>query len=164
LFHWIKSDQTYLLRIFTKQSALNQIKKSVGLKYDSEYPIKEILDRLDILVDTLICYINGMPLNKINDMIPESGTVDGTTYLKKARNFVLKIVPELSFGFGIITMIMIEKAKQKGINKREIPMNIRVLASCIREGFDDSEKLYFKRNMKLLMRVETHEIYNQMKK
>jgi hypothetical protein len=163
-FQWIKSEPTYLQRIFTKLSSYNHIKKIIGLKYDKEYPIKEILDKIDILVNTLIIYIKGTPLNKIDEMIPDSGNTDGTPYLKKARNFVLKIVPELSFGFGIITMIILEKAKQKGIDKNKIPMNIRVLASCIREGFDDSEKLYFKRKMKLLMRVETHEMFNKMNK
>lgn len=159
-FAWLKMDETYLKRIFSKSSSINNIKKVIGLKYEVDYSVKDILEKIDTLVEVLIGYIKGIPLNELDKMILDSGKGDGTPYLKKARHFMLKVVPELSYSFGIITMVIIEQAKQNKISKKDLPMNIRTLASCIREGLDDSEKLFFKRAMKLEMRVETHLLFN----
>lgn len=153
-FIWICSDERFIGNIFTKQSTIDQIKKAIGLK--SEAQMSDILLNLNVLSDILKMYIQGMPLNELNAKIPDVNRVDKSPYLIKSRNFVNRLVPELSFGFGLLSMIIIEKAKQKNIDKNNIPMDIRVLASCIREGVDSSEKLFFKKNNNLLMRVETH--------
>lgn len=153
-FGWLKTNDSFIGKIFTKQSTINQIKKSVGLKTESLEA--EILPKLMILSDILKEYVKGQPLNELNAKIPDVKRVDNTGYLIKARNFVNRLVPELSFAFGLISMIIIEKSRHIGKEKQDLPMDIRVLASCIREGFDTSAKLFYKKNNQLLMRVETH--------
>jgi ATP-dependent RNA helicase DOB1 len=159
-FGWMGSNDTYLERIFIKPSILGQIKRTVGLKYNLDYTTNEILERINTLKVVLKKYIQGTPLDKINDLIPNSSRPDTSPYLIKSRNFVIRLIPELSFSFGLLSMVIIEKAIQKGIEKDSLPWNVRVLASCIREGFDSSEKLFLKKRNNLLMRVETHNKYN----
>lgn len=158
-FNWLKSNNSFLERIFTKPNILGQIKRTVGLKYNEEYMSNEILEKIDTLTEVLKHYIQGIPFNELNDLIPNSVRPDSSPYLIKSRNFVIRLIPELSFSFGLLSMVIIEKAKQKGIEKDSLPWNIRVLASCIREGFDSSEKLFFKKRNNLSMRVETHVKY-----
>jgi hypothetical protein len=158
-FGWLATNETFIERIFTKKSTKDQIRKSVGLK--AEANLTELLPKLGILADVLKLYVQGKPLDIINSFIPDIKRADNTGYLIKARNFVSRLVPELSFGFGIVSMTLVEKARQIGIDKKDLPWDFRVLASCIREGFDTSTKLFFKKNNRLLMRVETHQKYNK---
>ena len=110
--------------------------------------------------DILKEYVRGMPLNELNKRIPDINRADKTSYLLKARNFVNRLVPELSFALGLFSMTLVEKAKQHGIVKEDIPWDIKALGSCIREGVDSSSKLFHKKNNKLSMRVETHIHYS----
>ncbi len=157
-FEWISTNEVFLEKIFTNKSTVDQIKKTIGLKTKSS--VSDILPKLAILTKVLKNYIQGMPLNELNDQIPDVNRADNTGYLFKARNFANRLIPELSFGLGLLSMVLTEKAQLKGLEKQDIPWNIKVLASCIREGFDSSLKLFFKKNNQLLMRVETHIKYN----
>lgn len=154
-FNWLQKDKSYLHRVFTKDSTISQIKKAIGIHTDVT-EISSILENLSSLRDLLIQYVQGVSLNKINDSIPNSKMPDKSPYLVKARNFVIRLVPELSFSFGLLSMIVIEKAKQQGVALNIIPWTIKALANCIREGFDDVEKVFYKKNNNLLMRVDTH--------
>lgn len=153
-FVWLSSKEIFIEKIFMKKSTMDQIRRSVGLRKEAN--ISEILLKLPQLADILKKYVQGLPLNELDARIPDVKTPDNTGYLLKARNFVNRLVPELSFSFGLLSIILMEKAKQQGLEKEDIPWNIRVLASCIREGFDSSSKLFYKKDNKLLMRVETH--------
>lgn len=147
----LKNNSIFINKIYYKGSTITQIKKVIGIKFESN-DYSEISDKIDLLKSILIQYVKGEPLSNINRML--SGKDDFC--LTKARNFVVRLVPELSFGFGLLTMIIIEQAKQKGIDKTNLPWTIRALATCIREGFDEPDKLFYKRNHKLRTRVETH--------
>ena len=160
-FGWISTNEDFLEKIFTKKSTIDQIKKAIGLKPESL--ISDILPKLAILTDILKNYIRGIPLNELNNQIPDVNRADNTGYLVKARNFANRLVPELSFGLGLLSMVITEKAKQQGLGKQDIPWDIRVLASCIREGFDSSSKLFYKKNNRLEMRVETHLTFDAQK-
>lgn len=156
---WLSNDTSYLNRIFTKQSSIVQLKKAIGLPADTEN-VDEILERLFILRNLLLQYINGESLEKINQSIKGNNDI----YLNKARNFTIKLIPEISFSFGVLSMVIIEKALQQSIERKDLPWTLRALASCIREGFDNVEKLFFKGNYKFKSRVETHLKYSQTKK
>lgn len=154
-FFKLLEDSNYLMvKIFTKDSTINQIKKAVGLKPNR--PLSEVRSNLPVLVNCLQSYISGAPLNVINEQIPDVSQADNSGYLIKARNFVNRLVPELSFAFGLLSMVLTERFRIEGGNKEDLTLDIKVMASCIREGFDSSEKLYFKKNAGLKMRVETH--------
>lgn len=82
----------------------------------------------------------------------------------RSRNFAIRLVPELSFSFGLLAMVVIEKALQQSIVKNDFPWTLKALASCVREGFDEVEKLFYKRNNQLRTRVETHLKYAKTQK
>lgn len=153
-FEWLSTNEVSIEKIFTKQSTIDQIKKAVGLTPATI--ISDIHPKINILAYILKLYVQGEQLIVINTAIPDVNNTDNTTFLTKARDFVNRLLPELSFAFGLLSMILIERAKQIGIEKQNIPMDIKVLASCIREGFDSSNKLFYKKNNRLSMRVETH--------
>jgi len=160
-FTWLKKNNTYLNRVFTKAATISQIKRAIGLKQDQNYSDQEIVNSIDILHKVLNAYIQGMPLDTLNDLIPDLARPENTPYLTKARNFVIRLVPDLSYGFGFLAMVIIEKYKQQGLEIKELSWDIKALASCIREGFDASEKLFYKRNKRLPMRVVTHIQYDK---
>lgn len=158
-FTWLKKSNTYLNRVFTKAATIAQIKRAIGLKQDQNYSDQEIVNRIDILHQALNGYIQGMPLDLLNNLIPDSVRPDNSPYLTKARNFVIRLVPDLGYGFGFLAMVIIEKYKQEDLDIKELSWNIKALASCIREGFDSPEKLFYKKNKLLPMRVVTHKEY-----
>jgi ATP-dependent RNA helicase DOB1 len=158
--NWFGTSENYLSKIFTKVSTINEIKRCVGLKPETT-SISDVLPNIYILSEILLYYVLGMPLNKLNEIIPNVSNPDNSGYLIKARKFINRLVPELSFGFGILSYVLIELANQKGLDKKNIPNHIKLLASCIREGFDTPEKLFFKMNKGLEMRIETHELFKE---
>src|SRR5690606_350363 len=125
-FEWISTNEVFCEKIFTKRSTIDQIKKAIGLKPESS--VSDLLPKLAILTNILKNYIQGIPLNELNDQIPDVNRADHTGYLVKARNFVNRLVPELSFGLGLLSMVLTEKAKQQGLERQDIPWDIRVLA------------------------------------
>ncbi|MBN2596746.1 MAG: DEAD/DEAH box helicase [Marinifilaceae bacterium] len=161
-FDWLSSDATYLERIFTKPSTIDQLKRAVGLKPTSSNG--DILSKINLLGEILKQYINGMPLNSLNEIIPNVNRADNSPYLVKARNFVSRLVPELSFSFGLLSLLIIEKSKQRGLDKRDLSLDVKMLSSCIREGFDTSNKLFYKINRKRILRVDSHIEFRKNKK
>ncbi len=158
-FNWVQSDNDHINKIYTKQSTIDQIKQAIGIKVETEGN-NEIVKKLQLLKELLILYVKGSSLDKINKAISEQDDI----HLKKARNFVIRLVPEISFSFGLLSMVIIEKAQQKGVSKSELSWTIKMLASCIREGFDDVQKFFYKQRNKLLTRVDTHNKFNLAKK
>jgi len=154
-FNWLQDGNNRINRIFTKQSTINQIKKAIGLDSEVE-DMNEISKQLPLLKQILILYVQGVPLSNINDLIPGNGDL----YLTKARNFVIRLIPDISFSFGLLSMIIIERAKQNEIEDEDLSWTIRALSSCIKEGFDDVDKLFYKKNNIVSLRVETHIKYN----
>ncbi|MBB4801802.1 superfamily II DNA/RNA helicase [Flavobacterium nitrogenifigens] len=159
-FKWLGKDEKFLGRIFTKPNTRDQIRKACGMQLSKVHSDKEILEKLPVVCEILKKYVEGKTIKEINDIIPDPKTPDKSLYLIKARSFILRLVPELSFSLGILSFITLEKAKQKKFKEHQIPPNIRVLASCIREGFDDADKLFFKQKYKFRGRVYCHELYS----
>lgn len=155
-FNWFKENNSRITKVFSKQSSLIQINKVIGLKSDNQ-DIALIITKLELFKKLLVFYVQGFTFEKLNKVIPTSKKND--PYLTNTRNFVLRLIPELSFSFGLFSMVIIEIANQNKIAKDFLPWRIRMLASCIREGFDEIEKLDFKRENKILSRVETHVRY-----
>jgi ATP-dependent RNA helicase DOB1 len=121
---------------------------------------ENILEQLPKVKDLLLQYIKGEPLQNINKSILGINDI----YLTKARNFSIRLIPEISFSFGLLSMVIIEKAQQQSIKREDMPWTLKALASCVREGFDEVEKLFLKRNKQFKSRVETHVEYFKAKK
>lgn len=157
--NWLSVDPKYINKIFPKEASVEQIKKIVGLPIDSENSM--LIKQINILSKILRYYIRGESMHRINEIIPDLKKPDKSIYLLKARNFVNKLVPELSFCFGVFSLVLIEKSINSGINKKQIPLSIKTLSSCIREGLDTPDKLFYKMTERIPMRVETHKRFQE---
>lgn len=156
-FRWLEKNHIYFTSIFPKESTLYMIKKLAHIKEDDNQ-IQSITQKLPLIKTLLISYVTGTTLEKIERQISPVLT----PYIVFARNFTLRLVPELSFSFGLFSMIVQENAIVAGYKKRNLPNTILFLASCIREGFDQVEKLLFKVENRRYSRVECHEKYSQI--
>ena len=63
---------------------------------------------------------------------------------KAAREFVLRIVPELAYFFGLPNQVVRASAKDGGVDSY-VSLSVDSLGSCVREGFDCPEKLALRR-------------------
>ncbi|MCL1627065.1 DEAD/DEAH box helicase [Bacteroides caecicola] len=77
--------------------------------------------------------------------------------LLHARQFVLKIIPDVSYTCGAFIQVLIEKNGPL----EDIPKDMKVFASCIKEGVLTYEMLKEKYNNKY-MRVECHHRYKKI--
>lgn len=157
---WVAGGTNIFGQIFTKPGTLGQIKRAVGLKQGVTYSQNDINSNLPKLKPILLAYVEGIPLNELESLIHHTTKASNNPFLVYARNFALRLVPELSFGFGLLSMVLIEKANERGISRNQLSWNVRGLASCIREGFDVAAKLLYKKEHGLRMRVETHLAYD----
>lgn len=106
------------------------------------------VEKLFMLVEM---YVKGQPLQEIEQAM--ECKLDKKKLLH-ARQFVLKIIPDVSYTCGAFVQVLIEKMKlQEDIP--EIPVDIKVFASCIKEGVLTYEMLKEKYSKKY-MRVECH--------
>ncbi|TGK20076.1 DEAD/DEAH box helicase [Leptospira fluminis] len=103
-------------------------------------------------IQLTLMWINGDSLAKIEEAIHSKPD----THCTRARRFALKIIPDLSFILGIFSMIIKEIHLELDKDLLDIPLSIRTLASCVREGVDSVAKLAFKYLNKNLSRVSCH--------
>jgi hypothetical protein len=95
----------------------------------------------DCIFGLLSQWMSGSPLSDIERAF---GTEE--KHLKtceKARDFVLDIIPELAYLFNLPSQVFNAMSQDKGA-ELELPFNLAVLGSCVKEGFDRSEKLVLK--------------------
>ena len=157
LFKWLKTNPDRISQLFTKSSSLYNMAQVIGIKSEN-IEVNEIASGLDKISNLLIQYVQGSSLAEIEALISGKSSL----YLEKARRFVLKLIPDLSFAFGLLSITVIEKSKLAGIPKADLPQTLRLLASCIREGFDNPEKLLFVLSGDFMSRVEVHKFFNDI--
>jgi ATP-dependent RNA helicase DOB1 len=150
-FHWLKDDEIRILEMFPSSTSRSQLARALGLKAQN-YNLLDVATNIIQIVPILTAFINGKNYEEINNLIP--GRPD--QYLSKARNFILKLVPQISFAIGVLSVIMKEHLIREEYEIEEIPFVIKNLASLVKEGFDNEEKLHFKIKHRTLLRVQIH--------
>ena len=125
-----------LIPILIRRESLEQFFGSqyVALQTDQERGTYA----LPLISKMLTCWMAG-------DTLEDLERVYGTTEQKigkceSAREFVLRIVPELAFIFGTPAQIF-RALKTSSSEAADPPLGLAVLGSCVKEGFDRIEKL-----------------------
>ncbi len=103
-------------------------------------------------------YVNGCSLKEISDLLNENDD-----YLNVTRKFVLKVIPELSYAFSVLTMVHIQYLKDIGWGDDVMPTNLKNFATYLKEGVTSDDMLKYKIDNQL-MRVEAHRLYNSLEK
>lgn len=107
-------------------------------------------DHIEIIYSCTGSYMIGKCLYDIE--LELTRTKDG--FLKKARKFVLRAIPEISYIAGVLIQIVITKMQHLGID--EVSNEVKTFASCIKEGVTSYDMLMAKYANKW-MRVECHQ-------
>ncbi len=82
---------------------------------------------------------------------------------ENAREFVLRIVPELSYIFGLPALIQQAIWAEDDKDTIDLPLTLKMLGSCVKEGFDTVDKIILRHIRKSeASRVEIHEEYESI--
>lgn len=93
---------------------------------------------LPVIVDFLEQWMLGTPLNKIEMKYPDGGD---PVKCKRARHFVLRMVPDLAFFAGLPARLMLARELSSGSESTPLPIVISTLAATVREGCENPECL-----------------------
>lgn len=134
LFRWMAARPAVALRLFRPDS-LGDLFGTEYRKLDSDADrIAFALPKLKLL---MLRWMAGNPLSRIEQALgtpaDKLGTCDG------ARKFVLRIVPELAYLFGLPLLILQSQIK-RSLAPAAIPAALSQLGRCARLGLDDHEK------------------------
>ena len=81
---------------------------------------------------------------------------------KAAREFVLRIVPELAYFFGLASQVVRASADDRYVGSYLL-LCVEALGPCIREGFDCPEKLALRWvRQRRLSRVAVHREFSEL--
>ena len=148
---WLKEYPKALGSLLVYESTMAELK---GLLNNIE---EEVLDADDIenLNYLMQLYLHGSTYMEIYE---ELNVKRPDAYMTAARKFVLKIIPELSYAFSVLTMVLIQFIQDHEGVDAEIPENVKNFATYFKEGVTSESMLRYKTKGKL-MRVECHNNY-----
>lgn len=146
---WLKMTPESLKELIPYEPILKLLMESIGTDYvlDSEFikSMWEVLKR----------YMNGETLKEISFYLNEK---PNDKFITATRKFVLKVIPELSYAFSVLTMVHIRFLKDNGWSDSKIPVTIKNFATYLKEGVTSEDMLRFKTE-KRLMRVACHKMF-----
>jgi len=152
-FNWLKEDKIRIVEMFASPASRAQMARALGLKV-TKYTLDELADNLEAIVPILKAFIYGKSYESINEMI--SGKDD--QYLSKSRHFILRLVPQISFAIGVVSLTLRERLLSLDYDEDDIPFIVKNLATMVKEGFDTEEKLQYKMTHRALLRVQIHKM------
>lgn len=158
MFGWLEQNPALLPQLIRQESLEGFLGKAYKALTDDTTRAQYALPILHRLV-TL--WMQGKTLSNLELAV---GTpADKLGKCEHAREFVLRIVPELAYMFGILTQV-IRSRSVADMDISEIPLVISTLGACVREGFDKIEKLALHQTYKPKhARVITHRVFDRIK-
>lgn len=156
ILNWLSEDDTRIIRIFGKLSSIQNICKALNLNYKKVTSEQLLTNFLELYTLTKL-WMSGENLMTIETQIHTKVS----KHCDSARNFTLKLIPDLSFVFGIYSMVLKEKWSELGEDPETMPLSLRTLASIVREGVDSVEMLAFRYINPSLSRIQCHEEFSR---
>lgn len=153
-FDWLDGNEARVLEMFPGNAARAQLARALGLKV-SKYDQQDVISRISEIAPILESFVMGENYMVINSKIPGRDEI----YLSKARHFILRLVPQISFAIGVASLTLKELLFSLNFEQDDIPFIIGNLPTLIREGLDTEEKLRYKMRYKRLLRVEIHQAF-----
>ena len=87
------------------------------------------------LGDAVWGWMSGEPLIALNGRLGGNAAKPGKAF--KARKFVLRIIPDLSFAAGLVTQIKRKQLEEAG--ETEMPLALATFGLCVRDGAPSPE-------------------------
>ncbi|MBN7809533.1 DEAD/DEAH box helicase [Algoriphagus sp. H41] len=148
---WLRESETRVAEMFPSLAARAQLARVLGFQV-TKFELSEIAERILSIEPILTAFVEGESYLTINNLIP--GKSDD--YLTKARHFILRLVPQISFAMGAVSLTFKERLLSLDYDQDDIPFIVKNLATLIREGLDTQEKLQFKMENRTYLRVQIH--------
>lgn len=83
---------------------------------------------------------------------------------ERARDFVSDVVPELSYLFGVPSLVA-QAMINEGLIEGEVPVSLSLLSVCVKEGLDSSEKAVLRASMEgIANRRSVHREFEELSK
>jgi superfamily II DNA/RNA helicase len=155
---WLSSDPKRLVAMI-RPSGLDTLLGSHAHALSSDH--ERAVQVLPNLKSALQAWMQGGTLANIESLLGTPMARLGIC--KKARQFVLRIVPDLAFAFGMPFQVLRAKAGMEAENL--LPgMGLVALGACVREGYDSVDKLALRQVLKGGMsRVATHAEFERIR-
>ncbi|QNN41503.1 DEAD/DEAH box helicase [Pedobacter roseus] len=154
VMNWLCEEQGRIFRFFTGTAIYGQLAKALDIPV-THADQEKIFEKLTAIEPILLAYIQGENYVSIQNLI----TSRAEDNLDRARNFCLKLVPNISFIFGVIALVIREQTIDNEGSAKDIPYILRALASLIREGLNSEQKLRHKVQYPYLLRTQIHELF-----
>ena len=114
------------------------------------------------VLSLLDLWMSGEVLREIERVVGTKPTLPKTC--EKAREFVSGVVPELSYLFGVPSLVA-QAMIDDGCIKGEVPVSLALLSSCVKEGLDCAEKAVLRTSMKgIVNRRSVHREFDRLSK
>ncbi len=119
----------------------------------------------DALREVLPQWLSGTPLNAIGEGLHRRcGARGRVKAIKLGRRFALQTAGGLGHGVSLVARV-IEQRYRDQVSEMLLSW-LRLMAGCVREGFDDPDKLllfwYLRRYAGLYPRVKVHKVFDDM--
>ncbi|MBB4128682.1 superfamily II DNA/RNA helicase [Xanthomonas translucens] len=157
VFNWIQDQPSLVFQLLRPESLENFFGHNYRVLPDDEARCNWSIPRLRVL---LSLWIRGLPLVEIER---EFGTPNSRLgCCEHAREFVLRIVPELAYIFAMPDLVLQARARAAGV-ENEFSAVVTKLGACVREGFDQVEKLALQVVLPgQFSRMQVHRIWSEM--
>ena len=150
---WLIEKQDLILEILPVNELISVLKTRLNGS-DSSYSI--LISELSSLMKL---WMRGETVTSMAEWLG-----DTKEKCKNIRKFIIRLLPNISFVFGLFPLVYRKKIENVG-SEDVIPAAFGSLAGCIREGFDCPEKLamyHITIKKGLTSRVQIHQKYNEI--
>jgi superfamily II DNA/RNA helicase len=158
LLDWLGREPIHLLSIVRPES----LEQLLGEKYKNlQNDIQRAPRAVDAVSKMLPIWMSGAPLSDLEANF--LGRTDRLGKCEHARQFVSRIVPDLSFMAGLPARLLTARAKYSGVTP-QLPTVLATLGSIVREGCDSPEALAVRLSMgRDVSRVKARRVFEEIK-
>jgi superfamily II DNA/RNA helicase len=159
-FDWLSENPDLLEQVCRRQSLIDLLDKKTYEKFTTDEEKSNYA--LPILRKLTWLWMRGEPLSELEKVL---GTAPkNLKTCNGARRFVLRVVPELSYLFGLPTLLH-ERAQANEDNPVPLPSVLTQLGRCVRLGFNSHEKVALNQIMRRarFSRRQLHQHYALVK-
>ena len=159
-FHWLADNPDLLEKAFRQQNLAELFGHTAYYACDSEQGKTDLV--LPILSRLTRLWINGRPLRELE--VAFGTDEDKLKFCENARRFVLRVVPDLSYLFGLPALLQARAQATEEV-QIEVSSAKAQLSQCVRIGFDSFEKVALNQVLgsTRASRCHTHQKYAQIK-
>jgi hypothetical protein len=157
-FDWLEEEPGRLGMVVRPSRIVSVVGKSVsGFENDQEKAMRA----LKTIRGIMPLWIGGSPLKDIQSLLSPKKLGKCDT----AREWALSLAPEFAYFFGLVVQVYRRQREVSSGQDPRLPVAFATHGRCIREGFDDPDKLALRQVLGALFpRVAVHNRYAEIER